>query len=92
MSKFTVRIELHNAEMSDYTKLYATLEHEGFSDIISSNTAKYKMPDGEYNIQGTYSVADILAKAKKAIASTTVKGSILVTKVEKRTWDNLKEI
>jgi hypothetical protein len=92
MAKFTVRIELHNAETNDYIKLWEAMEKEDFTDIICSSTKKYKMPNGEYDIQGDYTTKDILSKSKKAIASTTVKGSVLVTKVEERIWSNIEEI
>jgi hypothetical protein len=92
MAKFTVRITLHEAEWEEYSKLYDSLEKEGFRDTISSDKASYKLPDGEYAISGNYSLDDILNKAKKAINSTSVEGSVLVTQSSGRTWFGLDKV
>jgi len=68
MATFTVRIVLHDADSSEYTKLYEAMYNENFSDIISSDDGiNYNMPDGEYTITGSFIKGEILDKAKRAI-------------------------
>lgn len=93
MAKYTVRIVLHDGDSNDYNILYDAMDKEGFSDVISSSDGiDYKMPDGEYNIQGIYTKENILDKAKRAISSTHLEGSVLVTKSNGRTWSNLDKV
>lgn len=90
MATFTVRIVLHDANSSKYQNLYEAMDNESFNDTISSNDGiKYNMPDGEYTISGSYTKNDILDKAKRAIKITNVKGSVLITQSNGRTWYNL---
>ncbi len=93
MAKFTVRIVLHDGNSNDYNILYDAMDKEGFSDVISSSDGiDYKMPDGEYNIQGIHTKENILDKAKRAIGSTHLEGSVLVTESNGRTWSNLDKV
>lgn len=92
MATFTVRIVLHDVNSSEYNILYQAMSDEGFSDIISSDDGiDYNMPDGEYTISGNYTKSDILEKAKRAIKLTGVKGSVLVTNSNGRSWSNLSK-
>jgi hypothetical protein len=43
-------------------------------------------------ISGNYTKSDILEKAKRAIKPTGVKGSVLVTHSNGRTWSNLSKV
>ena len=93
MATFTVRIVLHDADSSEYSVLYEAMNDEEFSDIISSEDGiDYNMPDGEYTISGNYTKSNILEKAKRAIKPTGVKGSVLVTHSNGRTWSNLSKV
>jgi hypothetical protein len=45
MAQFTVRVELHQAEWTDYEQLHAAMEQKGFSRQIASDEGKvYHMP------------------------------------------------
>lgn len=93
MATFTTRIVLHNAEWNDYNELYEAMEREGFTDeITSGDGVTYKMPDGEYDISGSFSSSDVLAKAKKAAATTGKKYAVFVTQSSGRTWYNLEKV
>jgi len=90
MSKFTVRIVLHDADWDDYNKLYEEMDKEGFTDEITSNKGvTYKLPDGEYRISGTLKKSEVLDKAKRAAAKTKKKYAVLVTRSAGRIWHNL---
>ncbi len=90
MARFTVRVELHNAESENYTLLYEHMVMQGFSDIITTDKGtKFEMPPGEYNFVGNLTKEQILAKAEFAAGETECEYSILVTQSGGRTWANL---
>lgn len=93
MASFTVRIVLHDADWDDYNKLYEGMGNQGFTDEISSNDGTtYKMPDGEYDISGLLTKADVLAKAKQASSATGKKYAIFITESSGRTWYGLSKV
>jgi len=90
MARFTVRVELHDAEWSDYEQLHESMEVEGFSRLISSGDGRaYHLPWAEYNRETTLDKSSVLESAKRAAAQTGHKYSILVTESAGRTWHNL---
>ncbi len=94
MKSFTVRVELQSAVLADYTNaLHPAMEAANFrKSIISDKGIKYKLPNGEYNISGNFSRAEVLELAKKALASTSKSGEILVTESSGRNWFGLSVI
>ena len=87
MANFTVRVELHNAQWSDYDQLHAAMEQKGFSrQIISDDGKTYQMPWAEYNGSANLSSAQVRDIAKAA-ADTT--GSVFVTEAVTRAWVGL---
>lgn len=91
MAKFTVRVELRDADREDYSVLYEGMEEQGFTDIITdSNEIAYRLPDAEYNYEGDISRSAVLAKAQKAADATGLRYSVLVTQSAGRTWHGLK--
>ena len=92
MPNFTTRVELHDANVTDYEKLHSTMEAEGFTrTIVSSEGVKYHLPTAEYNRSGELTRDKVLESAKQAAESTHKHYSILVTESEGRTWWNLKK-
>lgn len=76
---FTVRVELHNADKSDYVLLHSEMEKAGFSRTITDIRGKYWLPESEY-ITSNYKSGDDTCKEVSKIASKTgKKSSILVT-------------
>lgn len=93
MSKYTVRVELHDASWEDYVELYEHMSVQGFSDVIQSdNGTKYKMPPAEYNHEGTTSGSQVLERAKSAAVKTGRRYAVLVTESTSRTWEGLKRV
>lgn len=91
MPKFTVRVELHDAEAEDYDVLHTAMEREGFSRFITSDKgARYHMPWAEYNRKSNTTLQAVLESAKRGANRTGKKYEILVTKSAGRTWFNLK--
>ncbi len=93
MAKFTVRIELSEADFDDYETLHEEMEKKGFSRTITdSSGVNYQLPDAEYNYTGAKSTQEVLDLAKLAAKLTNVDFRILVTKSEKRKWYNLNKV
>lgn len=93
MAKFTVRIELHNAEKDTgvYSLLHQEMEKFGFHKTIVSKGKTYKLPDGEYNYSSDEKIKGILEKVKNITNKTKYKASILVTESKSRIWTNLEK-
>jgi len=96
MAKFTVRVELHGVghDSEKYTQLHAEMEKRGFSRTIMFGKTTYELPTAEYSIGGTYTIDQVLERAKAA-ALAVMKSeslfSVLVTQTEvDRKAHNLK--
>jgi hypothetical protein len=91
MARFTVRVELEDAEWKHYNVLYEEMAFHGFTDtIIDTNGNVWKLPDAEYNFVGELNRDEVLSRAKAAAEATRKKFSILVTQSAGRVWHKLK--
>lgn len=92
MSRFTTRVELHEANEEDYEKLHAAMEVEGFTRTIA-NTAgtQYYLPSAEYSRSGDLTNDEVLKSAKRAATTTGKEFSVLVTQGVRRWW-NLEKV
>ncbi|MGH7243424.1 MAG: hypothetical protein ACREJD_08420 [Phycisphaerales bacterium] len=91
MANFTVRVELHGADDSDYESLHEEMESAGFSRTIKSDDGLwYRLPPAEYVCSGNYTRADVLAAAETAAKTTGKKSAILVTESAGRRWSGLE--
>ena len=90
MASFTVRVELHNANYTDYETLHAAMEEQGFSRFITSDNGQtYRMPWAEYTGSGNLSCERVRDIARTA-ANTTGKGNaVFVTEAQSRAWVGL---
>ncbi len=67
MPQFTVRVELHHAEWTDYERLHAAMEQQGFSRLIRADTGHtYHMPWAEYNGTANLTSMQVLEIARTA--------------------------
>jgi hypothetical protein len=90
MARFTVRVELHQANWDDYETLHAAMEREGFSRLItSSDGITYHLPLAEYNRDENISPDAVLESAKRGAGSTGKKYAVLVTESVGRTFIGL---
>ena len=93
MARYTVRVELHDADTEDYEKLYMKMESRGFMYIIVTKEGTgYFLPDAEYNYEGPETMEQVLAKAKRAASAVTKDFGILVTKTSGQMFFGLEEI
>ena len=91
MDRFTVRVELHDANWEQYTKLHEKMALQGFTDTITTEKVSVQMPPAEYNYEGALTKEQVLEKAKTAAASVVKKYAVLVTESKGRTWFGLEK-
>jgi hypothetical protein len=91
--QFTVRVELHQASLSDYQNLHAAMERQGFSRLITADNGKsFRMPWAEYDGSATLTTQQVRDIARN-IANTTGKpNAIFVTEANSRAWIGLQPI
>ncbi|WP_084801511.1 hypothetical protein [Bradyrhizobium sp. Ec3.3] len=90
MASFTKRVELHNADWSDYELLHKKMAAQGFSRVITSDNGKrYQLPPAEYNFEGSSTRGDVLAKAQTAAGQVKTSYAVFVTEAVGRTWSGL---
>lgn len=90
MSKFTTRVELHDATEDDYNELHSAMENAGFTRLIKDNEGNvYHLPWAECNFVAERTGDQVLASAKRAAQSTGCENEVLVTESAGRTWYNL---
>ena len=91
MTRFTTRVELHNADSDDYEKLHDAMKANGFSRFVTDSEGnQYHLPTAEYNFVGTAALDEVLSKAKAAAKQTGLDNEIIVTESNGRRWSNLK--
>ncbi|AOM40407.1 type V toxin-antitoxin system endoribonuclease antitoxin GhoS [Xenorhabdus hominickii] len=93
MTKFTVRVELHNAISKDYENLHEKMERAGFKRTITTKSGKvYRLPDAEYSISKDKTTDEIRDLAHDTAKKVKSNPSILVTKSDgDRSWSGLSE-
>jgi hypothetical protein len=93
MSRFTVRVELHEGTWDDYETLHHEMEQRGFERTITGENGETShLPTAEYNFSGDIKRGDVLELADAAANKTDRKHGILVTESNGRTWRGLKKI
>jgi len=93
MAQFTVRVELHHAEWTDYERLHAAMEQKGFSrQITSDDGMAYHMPWAEYNGTGNLTSAQVRDIAREAADSTGKQNAVFVTEAVSRAWIGLSTL
>ncbi|MBN3755904.1 type V toxin-antitoxin system endoribonuclease antitoxin GhoS [Paraburkholderia sp. Tr-20389] len=89
-NSYLTRVELHNANASDYQNLHAAMAAQKFMRTIPNDEGvRYQLPTAEY-----YSVAEIdtnavLELAKLAVASIGKTGSIITVQFNDARWNGL---
>lgn len=91
MTKYTIRVELHDASAADYKELAKQLAARGITDIIKNGDGeRYKLPPAEYNYEGTATRAAVMDMAKAAAQGVVKSFAVLVTESNGRTWHGLE--
>jgi hypothetical protein len=93
MARFTVRVELHDADWTKYEVLHKHMENAGFTRTIAdAKGVLYHLPLAEYNYDGNATKEEVLEKAKACAARVVNDFEVLVTESNGRTWHNLKKV
>ena len=88
MALFITRVELHNAQESDYQILHAAMERLGFSrTIVSASGVRCQLPSAEYSLSSEMNVSSVRNSAKNAANSTGKTSWILTTEVARIDWE-----
>lgn len=80
MAKFTVRVELYDAESSDYDVLHKEMELRRFTRTVRVQGVEYYLPDAEYGYDGELTKKAVYQEAKDAVDRTKRAAGIVVTK------------
>ncbi len=90
MTSFITRVELHDAHRDHYVLLHAEMGKEGFRQTIKAdNGVFYHLPPAEYEIDGDFTLQQVLDKAKRAAAKTNKTFEVLVTQSAGSMWVGL---
>jgi len=90
MSRYTIRVELHDATWQNYVDLAKRLAEYGIVEVIKSGDgARYKLPPAEYNYAGDATRDQILETARRCAGSVVNSYGVLVTEAVARTWHGL---
>ncbi len=93
MARYTIRVELHDAEEEDYETLHEAMEDRDFTRTIKDSDGNtYQLPDAEYNYEGELQIGEVLEEAKSAAASTELEYEVLVSQTVDRKWHGLEEL
>ncbi len=93
MSRYTVRVELHQNRDDDYERLHEQMLLAGFIKTITGDVSgiTYDLPDAEYNYISEEDQEEVAKKAYAIAHSIRRKPSILVTKSAGRFFIGLKK-
>lgn len=91
MAEFTVRVELHLADSSDYDKLHESMEANGYSRIIlDAYGTRYYLPTAEYTTVKSMTCPAVREQVSRIAGSIKVNPRVLVTEVANRPWQLVK--
>jgi hypothetical protein len=92
MSKFTIRVVLHDATWEDYVNLAKALAKIGVVDRISgSDGVTYQLPDAEYTATSDLSCGDMRDRVVQVVKTATKREhAVLVSLSTERCWVGLK--
>lgn len=92
MANFTVRVELRDADSSDYDDLYDRMSDNGFSKFITGDSgAECKLPSAEYSYSSSTEdrrqVRDLVFRIAREVNDDP---AVLVTQSNGRSWKGLE--
>jgi hypothetical protein len=90
MSSYLARIELHNANGSDYIDLHERMKAQGYTRTIRSvEGVLYQLPTAEYQLTGAFLGAEALRRAREAAAGTGKSFGAIVVESSDAHWYGL---
>lgn len=92
MSRFIVRIELHDAKWADYDTLHDAMQNRGFARLIKGDDGKtYHLPWAEYTGVSDLTCGGIRDIAREVANTTGKNNSVLATEGTSFAWVGLTE-
>lgn len=93
MSMFMTRVELHSASDSDYEKLHAAMQQQGFSRTIKGgDSILYHLPTAGYYCSVYVTIEEVRTSAKQAASTTGKNYGVLVTESNGFAWFGLAPV
>ena len=93
MSNFTIRVELHGANYSDYETLHAAMNQAGFSRTITGDNGRvYQLPEAMYTMSTVASAESVRTLASGAAQRTGKTFAVLVTTAGPIAWVGLPQL
>ena len=87
MAWFITRVELHDANYQDYSKLHIHMTSEGYKITIRGSDGRtYELPPAEYHLDGAFTRDQALEKAKRAAQRTLRRFSVVTTETNGVSW------
>ncbi|MEM5024532.1 hypothetical protein WJT80_09275 [Enterobacter roggenkampii] len=86
MAKFTVRVELHDADSNDYENLHEKMAAKGYSREITADGKTYQLPTAEYVSEKNLDVTAVRDEVKKIAKAVKPAPDVLVTESDGRAW------
>lgn len=86
MADYTVRVELIDAQASDYELLHQKMQAKGYlREITGDSGERFRLPPAEYVAQKQLDASGVRDEVR-AIANTVKNNRVLVTKSDGRAW------
>ncbi|WP_323082924.1 hypothetical protein [Klebsiella variicola] len=86
MAEYTVRVELIDAQASDYELLHQKMQAKGYlREITGDNGERYQLPPSEYVARKELDVTGVRDEVR-TIANTVKNNRVLVTKSDGQAW------
>ena len=94
MTNYLVRVELHNAQRSDYDVLHQAMIIRGFGRTIQADNGRlYELPPAEYSFFGNDNDAlNVEVLAATAAATTGLRYAVLAVDWKAAAWVGLNEV
>ncbi len=93
MSKFIVRVEMHNATGQDYSSLHEAMRLAGYYGLIAGSDGHfYELPGGEYQTTSTASVTAVMEAAYNIAARIRPNPSVIASEYSAAAWKGLRKI
>jgi len=89
MTRFLVRIELHDASRDEYQDLYEKLAVHGFVDEIISENGKWQLPPAEYLYEGESTTKQVWKIANTVAHEVVKKCAVFVVRSAGITFSGL---
>jgi hypothetical protein len=87
---YLVRVELHNASVTNYETLHRAMAARGFSRTLrGSDGSLYQLPTAEYVIDTMLAGNEVRTHASTAAASTGCTHGVLVVRYDWAWWSGL---